>query len=136
MEQTYAPNDLARFVILRHEGSADYKPGVHWDLMLQSGRSLKTWALAELPATGRAIEAEQLPDHRSAYLDYEGPISGGRGSVHRWDQGHFQIISESAERWIVTLDGRELRGRLVLCRAAAGSARWQCTFEPDTNASQ
>lgn len=119
-----------RFVILRHEGSASYKPGVHWDLMLEADGSLHTWALAELPAAGREILAEQLPDHRPTYLDYEGPISSDRGTVTRWDQGHFQEVSVSATQWILALDGHRLIGRLTLRREAGNSAAWQCTFEP------
>ena len=26
---------MGRYVILRHDGSAEHKPGVHWDLMLE-----------------------------------------------------------------------------------------------------
>jgi hypothetical protein len=36
---------------------------------------------------GQSIEAEQLPDHRSAYLEYEGELSGGRGRVTRAARG-------------------------------------------------
>ncbi|HEV2971076.1 MAG TPA: DNA polymerase ligase N-terminal domain-containing protein [Pirellulales bacterium] len=69
--------------------------GVHWDLMLESGAALRTWALAAEPASDILIAAEQLPDHRLAYLDYEGPISGDRGTVIRWDAGHFELLSET-----------------------------------------
>ena len=48
---------------------------------------LKTWACREPPQAGVEIPCEALADHRLAYLDYEGPISGGRGSVTRWDRG-------------------------------------------------
>jgi hypothetical protein len=120
-----------RFVILRHEGSGGYKPGVHWDLMFQFGPSLRTWAMAELPHADREIDAEQLADHRLAYLDYEGPISGDRGTVSRWDHGEFRVVSESAEESIVALAGQELRGRLTLRRQTDGSPHWRCRFESD-----
>ena len=40
-------------------------------------------SLSEPPPVGVEIECRLLADHRLAYLDYEGPISGGRGSVAR-----------------------------------------------------
>jgi len=69
-----------RFVIQFH----DAPDGPHYDLMLEHEGALATWRLEELPggAGGAgAMPAEKLPDHRLAYLSYEGPVSGGRGSV-------------------------------------------------------
>ena len=70
---------MPRFVVLEHVRPEDR----HWDLMLESGDALATWALKHSPDSAQPIAAEQLPDHRLAYLDYEGPISGGRGAVTR-----------------------------------------------------
>ncbi|UCD76824.1 MAG: hypothetical protein JSV91_07825 [Phycisphaerales bacterium] len=36
---------------------------------------------------GQALPAVRIADHRPAYLEYEGPISGDRGSVCRLCQG-------------------------------------------------
>jgi DNA polymerase Ligase (LigD) len=121
-----------RFVVLRHEGSPQFKPGVHWDLMFERGSALKTWSVQRIPSgqlqNGEPeIDAEQLADHRLAYLDYEGPVSGNRGVVTRFDTGRFELIEESQSRWIVALRGEKLRGRLTLSRATDGS-RWRCTF--------
>jgi hypothetical protein len=120
-------NPVGRFVILRHEGTPQYKPGVHWDLMFEFGSALKTWALGKLPAPQHVVTAEQLPDHRLAYLEYEGPVSRDRGTVGRFDFGQYQLIEHSDERWVVALTGERLRGRLVLVRVG-GSPRWQCTL--------
>ena len=54
---------------------------MHWDLMLDTGETLRTWRLE--PALPGVIRAEPLGNHRRAYLDYEGPVSGNRGSVQR-----------------------------------------------------
>ena len=78
---------MPRFVILRH----DHPRGVHFDFMLEAGGVLKTWALPEPPRPGVEMECEALGDHRLAYLDYEGPISGDRGSVVRWDRGEYAV---------------------------------------------
>ena len=103
-----------RFVVLRHEpGSADQR-ALHWDLMLEAGGQLRTWALEREPARGATITATQLPDHRLDYLDFEGPVSGGRGEVRRFDQGTYQLVSETTEQLVVRLDGRQLAGEVTI----------------------
>lgn len=88
---------MPRYVLLRHDCPADYRDGPHWDLMLEQGQALRTWSLLELPAAWQAsegaisVEADKLPDHRLAYLDYEGPVSKGRGEVRRIAHGEFEI---------------------------------------------
>src|SRR5260221_12104572 len=104
---------MGRFVILRHESPAEFKPGMHWDLMLEAGNALQTWALALEPAPGIAIAADELPDHRLEYLDYEGPISGNRGTVSRWDAGRFEMLNESPRRLTVRLMGRLVIGNAI-----------------------
>jgi hypothetical protein len=104
---------MPRFVILRHETSQ----GVHFDFMFEAGGALKTWSLAEPPRAGVEIECRQLADHRLAYLDYEGPISGGRGSVTRWDRGTYAVEQRSDDRWAVSLAGDKLVGRVTISRS-------------------
>jgi hypothetical protein len=107
---------MPRFVVLEHEGLR----GRHWDFMLQWGDALRTWALTEPPAMGRAIRAEPLADHRLAYLDYEGPISGGRGAVKRWDQGTYELLAETADSLELRLNGQRIAGRAQLSRRDMG----------------
>jgi hypothetical protein len=45
------------------------------------------------------FEAERLPDHRELYLEYEGPIPGGRGAVKRVLEGSLEIGVDSPERF-------------------------------------
>ncbi len=110
-------NYMPRFVILQHD-----HPYLHWDLMLQSGEVLRTWRLEKPPSSGNeAIAAIALGDHRLMYLDYEGPVSGGRGAVARWDQGTYsEAVPEQApatQRVEVHLHGDRLAGKAVLeCR--------------------
>ncbi|MFO0864423.1 MAG: DNA polymerase ligase N-terminal domain-containing protein [Gemmataceae bacterium] len=75
---------LPRFVLLEHD-----HPTLHWDLMLEEGDSLRTWRLPSPRFGGEPMEATSLAPHRLAYLDYEGPVSGGRGSVKRVDAGTY-----------------------------------------------
>ena len=115
---------MSRFVILIH----DY-PELHWDFMLEKEAVLRTWRLARQPSEAGPIDAEPLADHRLAYLDYEGPVSGNRGSVRRFDRGEFTLIAESAERIVVELCGAVLRGTAVLERGG-DEKNWTFSFTP------
>ncbi|MCG3183600.1 MAG: hypothetical protein ICCCNLDF_01705 [Planctomycetes bacterium] len=89
-----------RFVILEHSVNG----GVHFDLMLEvAGQELlRTFQLARWPlAVGEACACVQLADHRRVYLEYEGEISGGRGTVRRvaagsWSGG-YELACEGGE---------------------------------------
>lgn len=85
--------------------------------MLESKGALATWALVREPATGQPIPAHVLADHRATYLDYEGPVSGGRGTVRRWDRGSYQLLERTPTRWVVTIDGQRLCGRVEMGQA-------------------
>nr|WP_165245356.1 DNA polymerase ligase N-terminal domain-containing protein [Paludisphaera soli] len=101
----------ARFVLLEHRWE-----GVHWDFMLERGGVLKTWALDDLPGPGAEAPARALADHRAAYLDYEGPVSRGRGSVRRVDGGVYVPIEWADDLVRVRLQGRQLVGEVLLTR--------------------
>lgn len=119
---------MPRFVFLRHEMPPDSDRGTHFDLMLEVGEVLRTWSIPELPAPGKLIQAEALPDHRLAYLDYEGPVSGNRGSVSRVDEGEYEVRAESAGLWHVRLAGKGLRGSLELRQVEDSSGQWIASF--------
>ncbi len=112
----------ARFVILHHV----LPDGEHWDLMLERDEALLTWRLVREPVDGSSlpIQAERLGDHRKAYLNYEGPVSGGRGSVRRVDAGTFEFEAEAPEGYGIRLCGRRLIGRF---RLAAVDDHWVLT---------
>jgi hypothetical protein len=110
-----------RFVILEHD-----HPTLHWDLMLDAGDALQTWRLDAPPISGGIIEATQLGDHRRDYLDYEGPVSGNRGHVKRWDAGEYaDEPGSSADRRLLRLQGERVRGSFRLVRMEG--SRWQLT---------
>jgi hypothetical protein len=111
---------VPRFALLRHDGPR----GVHWDLLLEVGDVLRTWALSAMPGPGCSLVCESLPDHRRLYLDYEGPVSGGRGTVAREDRGTYEVLAEAEDRLSVDLRGEKLSGRLDLVRLAE-PGRWQ-----------
>lgn len=105
-----------RFVILTHD-----HPCLHWDLMLERDGALRTWRLLREPAERGTSPAERLADHRLAYLDYEGPVSGGRGSVKRWDAGTYEVVAESEDELRIALHGTRLNGPGTLTTAPPGA---------------
>ena len=111
---------MPRFAILRHDAPS----GVHYDLLLESGDVLRTWSLPEPPEAAPRQIATALPDHRLLYLHYEGEISGGRGTVTRYDQGEYEIHSEEPTRLVAELRGGRLAGQIVLERIEP-EGQWQ-----------
>lgn len=101
-----------RFVLLEHR-----RDGVHWDLMFEAGPVLWTWAIDEPVVAGGDLSARRLADHRPAYLDYEGPISGGRGTVRRVAEGTYRLLERADDRFRAELIGDQVTGIVELVRA-------------------
>lgn len=129
---------MPRFVLLHHQLPPGERAS-HWDLMLERGAALRTWALAESPLTTPEVEATPLPDHRLAYLDYQGPVSGNRGVVSRADVGTYQLVEEREGLLRFALAGERLRGEATLRRddretepseesTTAPAQRWRLIF--------
>jgi hypothetical protein len=97
--------------------------------MLEMGGALATWALAQPPGAAERIPARALSNHRLAYLDYEGPISDGRGAVTRWSEGTYQIESQSEASLVVLLSGKHLTGRATLQRMGEAADEWVFSLE-------
>jgi hypothetical protein len=112
---------MPRYVILEHD-----HPFLHWDLMLESGEVLRSWRLAAPPQPAKWVTATATPDHRRLYLDYEGPVSGNRGRVLRWDHGTFTWQKTDNDHLAVRLDGVRLRGTAVLQRI--DTEEWALTW--------
>jgi hypothetical protein len=109
---------MPRFAVLHHD-----HPEPHLDLLLEAGEAAWTWRLREWPTLGHAIPAERLADHRLLYLEYEGEVSGGRGTVKRLDGGEYDLVScppSSPGRILARLYGSRLRGVLELCEGEEG----------------
>jgi len=122
---------MPRFIVLRHETPPNYGRSLHWDFMLEQADGLMTWALEVEPTTGRTIAAEQLDNHRLEYLDREGPVSGDRGTVSRWDSGKFTWKEQTEKRIVVELIGARLRAIATLVLERADTQRWIVIFSTD-----
>jgi hypothetical protein len=119
----------ARFVLLRHDWPEPHRDLIYETTVDRQEDFLPTWALysantnedafpPDRTQTGRAIELEP---HRRAYLDYEGPVSGGRGRVEQECRGTV-VRSEHGnngdtvrlEVVIISTGGRERRGEILI----------------------
>lgn len=90
------------------------------DLLLERDGVLKAWRLPPDFDLTSPVPADPTFDHRLLYLDYEGPVSGDRGHVRRWDAGELAWESVSDGELVVRLDGTHLRGRFRLAEVGEG----------------
>ena len=151
--------DRSRFVVLKHTQPASQIPlarrqylngddltsdsvDVHYDLMLESEGGLLTFAVPKIPSTSHlTLPAIKLPLHRDVYLEYEGPVSGDRGTVQRVLAGTFAIkeispqtsLEGSFEKLIIELfpSDQEKSLRLALERTDQNKFQLTCANHPD-----
>lgn len=115
---------MPRYVLLRHDVPPSFGRPSHWDLLLENGTECLAWALDDLPAawavklqissSSASVTALGLRPHRPFYLNYEGPISGDRGSVYRVAAGEFEWELNSASHVRLRLCAGTLVGRCEL----------------------
>lgn len=121
------------FVVQKHAAST-----LHYDLRLESGGVLKSWAVPKGPSMDPKVRRLAVPteDHPMAYAGFEGVIPEGHygaGAVIVWDRGTFANVkegkgfAESLEEGHATirLEGEKLRGGFALIRTGGGGrSRW------------
>jgi len=104
------------FVVQEHHARR-----LHYDLRLESGGVLKSWAVPKgIPqASGERRLAVQTEDHPYDYAGFEGTIPKGQygaGTVKIWDKGSFEPKLWEDDKIEFTLNGQTLKGRYVLVR--------------------
>jgi DNA ligase D-like protein (predicted 3'-phosphoesterase) len=112
-----------RFVIQQHAATA-----MHYDLRLEAGGVLKSWAVPKGPSTDPREKrlAVQVEDHSLGHGDFEGRIGSGRVII--WDAGTYRSLTEGpvedaidAGHLSFWLEGEKLRGGWTLQRTSGGA---------------
>jgi len=113
---------MSRFVVQLHDATT-----LHFDLRIQIGGVLRSWAVPKGPSLDPGIRRLAVPagDHSLAAGDYEGVRAGqerGTGAVIIWDEGDAEVIRDEPGHLSVLLRGRKLAGGFALTRT--GERRW------------
>ena len=118
---------MPTFVIHEHRAR-----NLHWDLRLELGGALKSWALPKLPPTKPKVKrlAIQVPDHSKNYADFEGEIKEGygKGTVKIWDKGNYTLIKRTPKEIEVKFQGKRLKGKYILINAKMGDDKKNWLF--------
>lgn len=112
----------ARFVVQLHDATT-----LHFDLRVESGDVLRSWAVPKGPTMDPAVRRLAVPveDHTLAAGEFEGVHAGsarGTGAVIIWDEGTVEIVRDEPGHLSFVLDGRKLSGGFALTKT--GDRRW------------
>lgn len=108
------PRRRRHYVIQYHEASRK-----HYDLRLEMGGVLRSWAVPKQPSVTEKRLAVQVEDHPLEYRHFEGTIPKGQyggGTVVIWDKGTYDLHAHSENSIKFTLHGEKLQGRWTLVR--------------------
>jgi bifunctional non-homologous end joining protein LigD len=120
--------DAGAFVVHLHDARRR-----HWDLRLQVGGTLKSFAVPKGPTfdTREKRLAVHTEDHPLEYTDFEEVIpagSYGAGAMIAWDLGRVRFLEPAVEGFAkgkldFVLSGFKLRGRFALVRTGDRAGR-------------
>ena len=125
-----------RFVVHKHAATSD-----HYDLRLQVGNILKSWAVPKGPSLNPADKrlAVQTEDHPLEYIDFEGVIPKGEyggGAMIVWDAGVWAPMDDpekslEAGAFKFRLAGEKLNGTTETIETAfkTGTEALKANFE-------
>lgn len=122
-----------RFVVHKHRART-----LHYDLRLEAGGVMKSWAIPKGPSMRAGERRLAIPteDHELAYAEFEGVIAEGEygaGAVILWDRGKYRHLTEHRGERVgvqeaiarghlsVWLAGEKLRGGFSLTRFRTGA---------------
>jgi DNA ligase D-like protein (predicted 3'-phosphoesterase) len=113
---------MARFVVQLHDATR-----LHFDLRLESGDVLRSWAVPLGPSLDPRVRRLAVPveDHPLSAGDFEGVHEGqarGSGAVIIWDEGTAEIVRDEPGHVSFVVDGHKLSGGFALTRT--GDRRW------------
>jgi DNA ligase D-like protein (predicted 3'-phosphoesterase) len=112
----------SRFVVQVHDATT-----LHFDLRIQVGQVLRSWAVPKGPSLDPRVRrlAVPVPDHDLSAGDFEGVHEGqarGSGAVIIWDEGRAEITRDEPGHLSFTAYGHKLTGGFALTRT--GERRW------------
>ena len=112
----------SRFVVQMHDATT-----LHFDLRLQIGDVLRSWAVPKGPSLDPKTRRLAVPvdDHDLEAGDFEGVHEGhrrGSGAVIIWDEGAAEIVTDQPAHLSFILHGSKLAGGFALTRT--GERRW------------
>jgi DNA ligase D-like protein (predicted 3'-phosphoesterase) len=108
------------FVIHEHRAK---KAGLHYDLRIRFGDSLKDWAFRKVIPTEPNIKrlGIEQEDHHPSWLDFEGQIQDGYGAgeLRIWDKGQIEILQVVEDTKIIfNCKGQKVLGKYLLIKSA------------------
>jgi bifunctional non-homologous end joining protein LigD len=121
------PGTLAKpgsriFMVQKHDATR-----LHWDLRLEMGGTLKSWAVTRGPSLDPDDKrlAVRTEDHPLSYATFEGAIPKGEyggGTVMLWDRGTWEPVEGKSEKDLekghlhFRLHGERMKGEWLLIR--------------------
>ena len=113
---------VARFVVQQHDATT-----LHFDLRIEDGGVLRSWAVPKGPSMDPAVRRLAVPveDHSMAAGEFEGVHEGsvrGSGAVIIWDEGTVDLVRNEPGHLSFVLHGHKLAGGFALTRT--GERRW------------
>jgi DNA ligase D-like protein (predicted 3'-phosphoesterase) len=110
---------------------------LHFDLRLEIGGVLRSWAVPKGPSLDPAVRRLAVPvaDHSLTAGEFEGVHGGGSrgsGAVIIWDEGGADITREEPDHLSFVLQGHKLTGRFGL--TLTGEHRWILVKARDAHA--
>jgi bifunctional non-homologous end joining protein LigD len=118
-----------RFVIHEHHATR-----LHFDLRLEMGGVLKSWAVPKGPSLNPSDKrlAVMVPDHSISYGNFEGTLAEGTygaGEVRIWDDGKYEtaidpLIQLEKGKIVFTFFGLKVRGEFILTRMSGQENNW------------
>jgi len=111
-----------RFVVQLHDATT-----LHYDLRIQAGEVLRSWAVPKGPSLDPGVRRLAVPvdDHSLEAGDFEGVHEGqrrGSGAVIIWDEGPVDVLRDEPGHLAFTAHGGKLSGGFALTRT--GQRRW------------
>jgi len=122
----------SRFVVQLHDATT-----LHFDLRVQAGAVLRSWAVPKGPSLDPAVRRLAVPveDHTLEAGEFEGVYPDARrgsGAVIIWDEGPADITRDEPGHLSFVAHGSKLAGGFALTRT--GQRRWVLVKARDEHA--